>query len=294
MDITLALGGGGSRGYSHIGVIRRLEQEGIRIRAVAGTSAGGIIATLFAAGFSPDDMEDRLSKLDQNTLFSRSGREEPSILGFQGARKVLEETIGDLTFDKLKIPCAVVAVDINTAQEVILKKGRIVDAILASGAIPAIFPPQKIGEHVLVDGATLNPVPVSVARSLAPTLPVVAVVLTPPSGRGSHTRSLHIPTRIPGVIMDRISHLRLAQALNIFIQATDVGSHMLAELRLKIDDPDVIVRPAVENIGMLEKVDVRDVSHLGELAMGAKIQELKRTSTWSNRMKRYFTQMREN
>jgi NTE family protein len=290
MDITLALGGGGSRGYAHIGVIRRLEQEGYRVCAVAGTSAGGIIATMYASGYSPDEMEAVMSKLDQTKLFSRSSHEEPSILGLRGATKVLEDFFGGLTFEELKLPCAVVAVDINSAQEVVLRKGRIVDAVLATGAIPAIFPPQKIGERLLVDGATLDPVPVSVARSFAPVLPTVAVVLTPVLGQKRNTPSLRIPSRIPTPIMERVSRLRLAQALNIFIQATDVGSHMLTELRLKVDAPDVIVRPNLEGIGMLDTVDVHLIVHLGEEAMDTVLPDLRRATSWPNRIRRkYFS-----
>jgi NTE family protein len=160
MDISLALGGGGSRGYSHIGVLRRLEMEGFHVRAVAGTSAGGIIGTLYAAGYTPDEMETRLIKLDQTKLFGRSNRNEPSILGMGGATRVLEEFLGELTFEKLKIPCAVVAVDIKSAREIVLRSGCVVDAVLATIAIPAVFPPQQMGEYQLIDGAALDPVPV--------------------------------------------------------------------------------------------------------------------------------------
>ena len=294
MDITLALGGGGSRGYSHIGVLRCLEKEGYHVRAVAGTSAGGIIATLYAAGYTPDEMETIMSKLDQTKLFGRSSHEEPSILSLGRATRVLEEFFSDLTFEKLQLPCAVVAVDIKSAQEVVLREGCVVDAILATGAIPGIFPPQKIGEHLLVDGATLDPVPVSVARSFAPALPTVAVVLTPLLGQAHNLQSLRFPSRIPTSIMERLSHLRLAQALNIFIQATDVGSHMLTELRLKLDDPDVIVRPDVEGIGMLDKVDVHKVIQMGEEAMNAALPELKHATAWPNRIRRkYFSPRQE-
>jgi NTE family protein len=72
LDIALALGGGGSRGYSHVDVLRRLEKEGYRVRDVAGTGAGGIIGTLYAAGYTPDEMETMLAKLDQTRLFGRS------------------------------------------------------------------------------------------------------------------------------------------------------------------------------------------------------------------------------
>jgi len=288
MDIALALGGGGSRGYSHIGVLRRLEQEGYRVRAVAGTSAGGIIGTMYAAGYTPDELEEKLAKMDQTRLFGRSSGEGPSILGMGGAIKVLEAFLGDLTFEDLKLPCAVVAVDIKSAREVILREGCVVDAVLATSAVPAIFPPRQIGDHQLVDGAALDPVPVSVARALAPTLPTVAVVLTPLLGHERNLLSLRFPTRIPAPIVQRLSRLRLAQALNIYIQATDAGARMLTELRLKLDDPDVIVRPDVEGIGLLDKVDVHKIIRLGEEAMDAALPDLKRATGWKNRMRRKY------
>ena len=292
MDIAVALGGGGSRGYSHIGVLRRLEKEGYQVRALAGTSAGGIIGTLYAAGYTPDEMESRLLKLDQSKLFGRSNGQGPSILGLAGANKVLEELLGEITFEKLNIPCAVVAVDIKSAQEVVLHEGCVLDAVLATIAIPSIFPPQTIGEHQLVDGATLDPVPVSVARSLAPNLPILAVVLTPQMGQERVPLSLRFPSVIPAPIMERLSHLRLAQALNIYIQATDVGSRMLTELRLKIDAPDVIVRPDVEGIGILDTVDVHKIICLGEEAMDAALPELKHATAWPYRLRRKYFPLR--
>jgi NTE family protein len=288
MDIALALGGGGSRGYSHIGVIRRLEQEGYTVRAVAGTSAGGIIGTLYAAGYTPDEMEASLIKLDQTKLFGRSNGEGPSILGLAGATRALEEFLGDRTFEMLKLPCAVVAVDITSALEVVLREGCVVDAVLATIAIPAIFPPKKMGDHLLVDGATLDPVPVSVVRALAPGLPIVAVPLTPPLGKAHSLLSLRFPSRIPAPILDRLNRLPLAQALNVYVQAADAGTRMLTEMRFKLDKPDVIVRPDVDGIGVLDVVDVHKVIHLGEEAMDAALPDLKRAVSWPYRLQRWF------
>ena len=292
MDITLTLGGGGSRGYAHIGVLRRLEQEGYRIRALAGSSAGGMMGILYAAGYSPDELETRLSNLDQSKLFGRPTGDGPSILGLSGAIKVLEEFLGNLTFEELKLPCAVVAVDIKSAQEVVLSEGCVLDAVLATCAVPAIFPPRNIGNHILVDGAALDPVPVSVARSMAPTLPTVAVVLSPLLGQERDILSLRFPTRIPPPIVERLSHLRLAQALNIYIQATDAGARMLTELHLKLDAPDVIVRPLVDGIGLLDRVDVHRIVKLGEQAMDAALPDLKRATSWPNRLRRKYYRSR--
>jgi NTE family protein len=286
MDISLALGGGGSRGNAHIGVIRRLEREGYRIRAVAGTSAGGIVAVTYAAGYSPDEMEAIFARVDQSKLFGRASHEGPGLLGLSGAAKVLEEFLGHRTFADLNIPCATMAVDVNSAREVVLHEGRLVDAVLATIAIPAIFPPQQRGDHLLVDGGVLDPVPVRAARALAPTLPVVAVVLSPlvtPTGN-----LLHIPlsVKLPAPIVNRLTRTRLAQAFNIFLQSTEASTRMLTELRLEVDDPEVVIRPDVGDIGLLDKVDVYTVVRLGEEAAEAALPDLRRAVSWPRRIRR--------
>jgi len=292
MDIALALGGGGSRGYAHIGVIRRLEEEGFRIRAVAGTSAGGIIAALYAAGRDLDELETYLADLDQTRLFGRSAKDGPGLLGLSGAEKVLEELLGDCTFEDLRIPCGMAATDINSEREVILNQGRVVDAVLATIALPGVFPPRQFKDYLLVDGGVLDNVPVSVARVLAPHLPVVAVVLSPHTDTSGGINHLPLPVAIPAPIVDRITHMRITQAFNIFLQAIDIGSNKLTELRLQIEEPEVIIRPDVGGIGILDSVDVHKIIRLGEKAAAATLPELKRTTAWTNRMRRRYFRRR--
>lgn len=286
MDISLALGGGGSRGYAHVGVLRCLLAEGFRIRAIAGTSAGGIVAAAHAAGYSPDEMEVEFSKIDQSKLFARSPEEGPSIMGLSGASKLLEEYFGDRTFADLSIPCAVVAVDLKAGKEVHLHEGRVVDALLATAAVPGVFPPRQFGDLHLVDGAVLNPVPVSVARSMATTLPVVAVILggIAETKRGFDSLPLRVP--VPALLVKRLTHTRVAQAFNIFLQSVDVGSRQLAELRLLADNPDVVIRPDVSGVGLLDKVDVSKIVRMGEAAAEAALPELRKAVAWPNRFRR--------
>jgi NTE family protein len=168
-----------------------------------------------------------------------------------------------------------------------------VDAILATGAVPAIFPPQHIGEFQLVDGAVLDPVPVSVARSMAPNLPVVAVVLSPLLAQERDLISVRFPSRIPAPIVERLFRMRLTQALNIYLQATDIGARKLTELRLKLDAPEVIVRPDLDGIGLLDKVDVHKVIQLGEEAMDLAMPDLKRATSWANRLRRTYFPARQ-
>lgn len=287
MDITLALGGGGAKGNAHIGVLRRLEQEGFRIRAVAGTSFGGLVAVFYAAGFSPDEIEARFSKVDQSRLFGRGPGEGPSLLGLAGVTRFLEESLGGKTFDDLRLPCAVTAVDLKSAREVILNKGPLRDAVLATIALPSIFPPRRIRDWDLVDGGTLDPVPVSVARGLAPGLPVAAVVLSSPVGAPTHSHGVTIPG-LPAPIARRLTGFRLAQAFEIFMQALDISSRELTELRLQADAPDVIVRPAVSQIQLLDKVDVPAVAKLGEQALDEVLPDLRRAAAWPARFARSF------
>lgn len=285
-EITLALGGGGAKGNAHIGVLRRLEREGFVVRAVAGTSFGGIVAALYAAGFTPDEIEAHFCRVDQSKLYGRAPGEGPSLLGLAGAKKFLEELLGERTFAELRMPCAITAVDVDRAQEVIFREGRVVDAVLATIALPGIFPPHEVGGRRLVDGGVLDPVPVTSARSLAPHLPVVAVVLTERLEEPVRLKfSLSLPDYIPAPLVKRLTHSRFAQAFDIFLRSVDISTRQMTELRLKVDRPDVILYPAVSGIGLLDQADVPRVARLGERAVENAMPKLLRVTGWLNRLR---------
>lgn len=286
MNITLALGGGGSKGNSHIGVIRRLQQEGINIKAVAGTSFGGIVAVFHALGYSPDQIEDLFASIDQKNLYGHGEGEGPSLLGLAGARKLLQEEIGDRTFADLKTPCILTAADLNCGCEVLLSEGSLVDALLATVAIPGVFPAKRIGELELVDGGTLDPVPVAPARSLAPHLPVVAVVLTLPIGVPAQTWTIPMPDYVPHALIERISRLSYSKALDVFLRSIDMIDRAVTEYRLEVDKPEIIIRPPVTHIDILARVDVREIAKLGEQAAEAALPEIKNLFAWHNRLRR--------
>ena len=164
MDITLALGGGGSKGNAHIGVLRQLEQKGFRVKAIAGTSYGGLVAVFYALGCSPDEIEEIFASADQTQFYGHAPNDGPSLVGIAGVTRLLEEQIGDRTFADLKIPCVLTSVDLKSGKEVLLSRGRLVDAMLATIAIPGIFPARYMDGLELVDGGTLDPVPVAPAR----------------------------------------------------------------------------------------------------------------------------------
>ncbi|HND49221.1 MAG TPA: patatin-like phospholipase family protein, partial [Anaerolineales bacterium] len=239
MEITLALGGGGAKGNAHIGVLRRLEKEGYKIRSVAGTSFGGMVAALYAIGYSPREIQAIFESVDQESLYGRASQDGPSLLGMAGVRQLLERVIGEKTFKDTRIPCAVTAVDINTGGEVVLNEGSIKNAVLATIALPGIFPVQKINDWELVDGGVLNPVPVSVARLLSPDLPVVAVVLNDPIDKPVRGYNLPLPSIVPRTIAERLARISLAQSLDIFLRSVDVSSRYVSHLRLQVDKPEI-------------------------------------------------------
>lgn len=287
MNISLALGGGGAKGNSHIGVIRRLQKEGFNIHALAGTSFGGIVAVFFALGYSPDEIEDLFASLDQRRLYGHSDNEGPSLLGLAGATKWLNETLGKRTFADLKIPCVLTAADLRSGREILLSEGSLVDAILATIAIPGIFPSKRIGDLELVDGGALDPVPVAPARSLvSPKTPVVAVILTNPMGIPAQNWRIPIPEYVPHALIERLGRLRYTQALDVFLRSLDMVNRAVAYYRLQVDKPDVLIRPPVAHIDILERVDVREIARLGEQAVETALPELKALFTWQNRLRR--------
>lgn len=287
MDVVLALGGGGAKGNAHIGVLRLLEQEGFRVKAIAGTSFGGVVACFYAAGYTPAQIEDLFSAVDQSRLYDRDRDEAPAFLGLGRVRRWLRQTLSERTFESTRIPCAVTAVDMGTSTEVVIKRGRLRDAILCTIAVPGVFPSYLEGELELVDGGLLNPVPVSVARSLAPSFPVIAISLSSPLGEPAQPLPIPFLEGIPHPIVEGLSRLRITRAMQVFVRSIEIGSRQIAELRFQIEKPDVIIRPDVRDVGALEKVDVREVAKRGEEAARACLPELRRAASWTMRVRRW-------
>jgi NTE family protein len=287
MEITLALGGGGAKGNAHIGVIRRLEKAGFRVRGVAGTSFGGLIAVLYALGNSPDKIEELFASADQTQFYGHLPNDGPSLMGLAGVTRLFEQTLGDAKFADLKLPCVLTAVDLKSGNEVLLSKGRLVDAMLATIAIPGIFPPRYIDGLELVDGGTLDPVPVAPARMLAPRLPVVAVVLTTPMGVPAQSWRLPFEKYWAGRILSSLlSRMRYDSVWDIFSRSLDITSRAVTQYRLQVDRPEVIIRPQVHHIDTLDIVDVHEVARQGEAAVEVALPQLRSLFTFRNRWRR--------
>lgn len=293
MDISLALGGGGMKGHAHIGVLRALERAGFRIRAIAGTSAGGVWGSFYAAGYSPDEMERRASLLKISSLYTRKPGDGPAMLGLAGVCDLFDENLGELTFEDLRLPFAVTAVDMETAELMMLQTGRVVDAVIATISIPGFFPYKEWGGRKLIDGGILDPVPVQLARFLAPDLPVLAVVLSPKMEAWKRPVKPRVLNSVP-FVGNYLSRSRYAQAVSQFMQSIDMGGAMLTELRLQVDQPEVIIRPDVPQVGLLDDVNVSDLARIGEEAVIAALPELREAVSWRSRFSRHFVTRGQN
>lgn len=165
LKVALALGGGAARGIAHIGVLKVLEERGVVVEGVAGTSIGAIIGSLYCKGHNWKEIWEITRELSWKELiklsFSGMGLANTGKLA-----KLLEELLEDREFFDLKIPLKVVAVDITNAEEVVIDNGRVTPAVLASASIPGIFEPVQIGGRYLVDGGVSNNVPSDIARPM--------------------------------------------------------------------------------------------------------------------------------
>lgn len=285
VEISLALGGGGSRGISHIGVLLCLEKHNIHVKAVAGTSAGGIVAAILAAGYTPDEILAEFLRVDQTALYGRRPGDWPAILGVAGINNVLQRMLGDRMFTDLVMPCALTAVDIETEQEVILTKGRVVDAVLSTIALPGVFPPHPWEGRHLLDGGLLDPVPVVPARQMRPDLPVVAVALV--ELQPQQLDYLDPPIFFhASPILKQLTRLRVAQAFNIFLHSVEISSRHMTQLKLKMDCPDVVISPDLTGIGLLDRVDVMEIVMRGEEAAKAALPEIRQSAGFWKQLRR--------
>jgi NTE family protein len=164
LKVGLALGGGAARGYAHCGVLRQLEREGVPIDYLAGTSIGGAVAALRGLGLDTEEQAKALTRVGSRAFRIRWPRS--ALLSSAGIRALIRDIFGEKRLEELELPVAVTAVDLGTRQEIVFGRGLIWSALMASMAIPGIFPPQRIGPYMLVDGGILNPVPSSVAAGM--------------------------------------------------------------------------------------------------------------------------------
>lgn len=295
LSIGLVLGGGAARGFAHIGVLRTLAAHGIRPDVIAGTSIGAVVGGLFAAG-QLDAFEDWCRQLTRRRVlgyldfrFGGSGL----ISGSRLASK-LEGTIGNTSFADLPLRLAAIATEIGTGHEIWLTRGRVSEAMAASYALPGIFPPKLIGGRWLMDGAMVNPLPISAARALGARL-VIAVNLNADNfGRGTTIqdhgpddqddarRAQHELDRSRRGMFrpDRLLHREFFGASDrpglstVMVEAFQVMQDRITRSRLAGDPPDVMISPRLGRINLFDFHRAKDAIELGAEAAEKSIEAI--------------------
>lgn len=273
--VGLALGGGGVRGGAHIGLLKVLDREGLQVGPIAGTSAGGVVGGLYAAGLSGLEIEEFLKG------FSAAAILEPepsgwSILSTERFIERIRERIGDLQIEDLPHPFAAVAVDLYRAQQVILDRGPLATAIQATIAVPGLLCPVQRDGCLLVDGGVLDNVPVDAARQLGAER-VIAVDVSVPADF-----PLEIPSfgGLPGPVprlLDRFLFLtgrqRAALAFHKFLS---IQAAELTARRLKECPPDLLLRPDLGAIPVMDMDRLAETIPIGERLAEEHLSEIRR------------------
>ncbi|GJH17953.1 patatin-like phospholipase family protein [Caballeronia novacaledonica] len=167
MRIGLALGGGAARGFAHIGVIKALEARNVRVDLVAGTSAGSVIAALYASGMTGIAINKLALTMDEASIsdwampFRTRG-----ILQGVALQNYLNKTLDNRPIEKMAKPLGIVATDLKSGQPILFQRGNTGIAVRASCSVPSIFEPVKIGDREYVDGGLVSPVPAAFARKM--------------------------------------------------------------------------------------------------------------------------------
>ena len=237
--IGLALGGGGARGLAHIGVLEVFEREGIPFDCICGTSMGGIIATLYAAGISVETMKEIALSLSNPKNFLRFLEITPpqrGIIKTDRIRAFLADLIGSKkTFEDLPVPISLTSVDLITKKVVYLTKGSLIEACMATSAVPGLFPPVELDGMLLVDGGVLDNVPARAARKMGAEY-IIAVDVNYFSG--SESRWVDFPKDAT------IRKFLPAFALD-FYQAEIIMSSAITAMNLKQAKPELVLNPQV-------------------------------------------------
>ena len=222
LRIGLALGGGMARGCAHVGVLRELERHGIPIDLVAGTSVGSLIGGAYAAGLSPDQIEQIALKISWSDL----GRFAVSKLGFYNSERTedyIRRKFPVTTFDKCRLPFGAVATDIQSGKPVVFTEGELPLAIRASCALPVYYTPVLVNGRMMVDGGLVGHIPASVARTMGADF-VIAV----------DVNSQHDPIPTPTNI------------LAIMAQSMAVMGRSSVNYLTK--DADLVIRPEIKHV----------------------------------------------
>jgi len=234
--VGLALGGGAALGAAHIGVLRALEEYGISISHIAGTSIGAFIAALYAFNMNWKDIEE--IAMDMNWLdISRLSLSQYGLLSNDKLGDLIKKHIGDVDFDQADIHLAMIATDITTGEKVVLSDGDVATAVMASTCVPGVFIPVEINDRLLVDGGIVENVPVTTLKEM-----------------GADT--------IVGVDLNAmLSKRKPRNIIEVLLKTFDFT--LMTATKLQTADADILIEPDLSSFNMIDSDQVADLIEQG-------------------------------
>lgn len=287
--IGLALGSGLARGWAHIGVIRALNRYGFKPDIIAGTSIGALVGGAHAID-RLDALEDWARSLNRlkvasylDVKFSQGG-----LISGRRFQKLMLENFGNVNIEDIPLKFVAAAADVITGHEVWLRSGNLIDAMQASFALPGVFPPVRHGNKLLVDGALVNPVPVSACQALGANM-IIAVNLNGDIVGKARKTGQSVPTVAgfdPQMPQDGSTSAKLAKRIfkrddgapslfGVMFSSLNIIQDRLARSRLAGEPPDVYIAPRIGHIGLLEFEKVDEIIRAGEQAVEAVLPQLR-------------------
>ncbi len=281
--IALALGGGAARGWAHIGVIRALQEANIEIGMIAGTSIGALVGGCFLAG-KLDELEEFARSLTRRRIFSFFDLQlrGNGLLGGMKLANLMQHHMDGLLIEDLPKPFACVATEIRTGHEIWLSSGSLITAMRASYALPGVFEPVNTNKRVLVDGALVNPVPVSVCRAYEQRLVVAVNLHYDLFGRAAvikHSAGelvLTDPTTAERFSAESRSTEKHLGIMGVMVEAFNIIQDRISRARMAGDPPDLAIMPKLGHIGLTDFHRAAESIQLGYDATKAQIGELVR------------------
>lgn len=223
LKIGLALGGGAARGFAHVGVIAVLEEAGFKPQLIVGTSAGSLVAALYASGKTPAQLQQTALNMEEvaitDWMLPIFGR---GMFRGDALARYVNELVAGRTIENMAIPLGIVATDLNSGEAVLFQRGDTGMAVRASSAVPAVFVPVKIGAREYVDGGLVSPVPVRFARQMGADVVIAVDISSPPEANPA------------------------GDTLQILLQTFAIMGKSINSYELK--DADVVVRPSLAGL----------------------------------------------
>lgn len=208
--VGLALGGGAARGFAHIGVIQVLEEAGIQVDLVVGTSAGSVVAALYASGSGGSALSKLADGMDESSFtdWAFPGR---GLIRGEALAKYIRDHVAGKSIEQMRIPLGIVATDLDTGAPILSRRGDPGVAVRASSAVPAVFQPVRIGTREYVDGGLVSPVPVRFAREMGAEVVIAVDISAIPEGSGTGD-AMRMLLQTFSIMGRSINHFELREA----------------------------------------------------------------------------------